>query len=401
MATPPLFLIPSSNPGGRSLGDPLFQPNPDRFRRVPVTNGRDFNFTSPPSFPASPSSDFYSIPARKYPASPLDVRPPEYSTPPKAIPVKPQPPPSQFAPRINVSDSFKTAPSVDILNRSYSVSSNINTIDKRISPDGPVKPTDFNGLYVNDVGFAQHFFKNLSTWAGGIPLQHFWVVQFDFNQTFLSRFQTWLNNADRSFDGIEWDDYELQKTVELLKANYQGQSLSNSPDNANLYTGCYFARNISIPGERVEVINPSIPSAGGMHFHNILNKRQAPTNVSISFMETNASFVDLFIRPWCILASQTGYIGREDNLKVNITATFFSKTESTNAKIDQTPGLPNRISTIQDYTGDLRAAPRKRFTFRGAMPLTVNTQEYTYTGESLIIRPVDFIYNGYKVDTYM
>ena len=252
-----------------------------------------------------------------------------------------------------------------------------------------------------DVSLVSKFFKNLGTWEGSIPLQHLWVVKFYFTNSFKTNFNSWFDKIISQGENLPWSQFDMGNINDIINDNsLQGENLASS----DIITGCYFARSVSLPGERTDMINPSIPGAGGLFFNNVLNKRQAPANLQVSFMETNASFVDLFIRPWSILSSYTGSVGRVDNLKVDVEAIFYSKNNIVNYNkpaANNARPIVFKKPIILDSHEEIQVVPRKRFYFKSVLPVSTNSQEYTQTGESLQIRPVDFMYDSYKVSTYM
>lgn len=244
----------------------------------------------------------------------------------------------------------------------------------------------------------------LSTWAGSIPLQHFWAVEIDFNTQFLTRFDAWASllaqntrtDSSYSLEEFPWEKFNSNIIKNLTVKDYQ----QNNLDGGAYSMGCFFARTVNIPGERIETSNASINQAGGMLFPRFISKRAALNNLQISFMETNASFVDAVIRPWSIINSYSGNIARNPSdtlqpLKTTVTATFYSKISNTTYISRATTGKQIGIATENTQT---RIVPRKKFIFNNAMPVSVNAQEHSYVGESLQSRAVDFLYTSYKID---
>jgi hypothetical protein len=431
--TPPSLIVfpPTTTKGGNvTRNEPLFQPNLGPFRATPV-NSNTNNFVPSTNIvplnigdpyknnkytPTAPTSNVTPIGA--------DIQDPPYSYngPPKVVPVY-----KNLKEYLNKNSAARVAPVVNNVNISTLpriAYPSVSTINKptEVRIEDIQKKEDPNATSVNkalqepnsNIGLVSKFFKNLSTWEGSIPLQHLWVVKFYFTNTFKTNFNSWFNNIISKGENLPWGQFDMGNINEIINNNaLQGEDLPNS----NIITGCYFARSVALPGERTDTLNPSIPGAGGLFFNNIINKRQAPSNLQVSFMETNASFVDLFLRPWSILSSYTGTVGRKDSLKVDVEAIFYSKNNIvkfnnysnsdgandviTVAKAPIYGSVPKYTRSITlDTHKDVDLVPRKRFYFKSVLPLNVNSQEYTQTGESLQIRPVDFIYESYKVSTY-
>lgn len=237
---------------------------------------------------------------------------------------------------------------------------------------------------------AAFFYSNLTDWATSIPMQHFWAVQFE-DLNFVESIRAWMSNA-KVFDEEQWDKFDTSVMYSLLTDKKQTGLISDAYS-----LGCFFARNVSIPGERTGTVNPNLgASSGGLLFPAIVDNRNNLQNLQISFMETNASFVDTIIRPWLIMMSYAGKVARStgDALyipPVNILATFYSKagfldTQSPNTHAKQSTSSPGPV-------------PRKCFRFKGVMPVSVSPQEHSQVGEALQIKPVDFVYTSYTIDT--
>ena len=174
-------------------------------------------------------------------------------------------------------------------------------------------------------GFVEDFFGKLSNWSGAIPLQSFWVIVI----TFPPGLQSKLNSFVTEYDHKPWNNtvggqgsYDQSVFYNLISSPWQ-EHVRN-----DYGYGCFFARSINIPGERVDTASISIVNQG-LQFPSIIKGRNSLTELGVSFMETNDSFIDIVLRPWTILGSYMGAVARppQDSIKGTIDAIFYGKTD--------------------------------------------------------------------------
>ena len=92
---------------------------------------------------------------------------------------------------------------------------------------------------------------------------------------------------------------------------------------------------------------------------------------SISFLETNVSFVDGFIRPWMALVGHKSL--KDPNLRIDMQFLCLEKW-----------GLKTPLNI------------RKSMVFRNAVPINVDAEEYNYSADKLIIRQTQFAFDNYE-----
>ena len=269
------------------------------------------------------------------------------------------------------------------------------------------------------VGFYEYFLDRLGDWAMGIPLQSFWVIIIDFPKSINNY---WLNKIqDGSIEPVKWDRFNKDAYGSLISKPYQNDASINSEFQGEYLYGCMFARSISIPGEKTELMSPAIPNTSGLIFPNITKNRSTFAELDISFIETNSSFVDNVIRPWNIIVSHAGLISRPaaENIKGTIRVIFYAKpqlaetdyiienipkstpfpdTDFLNIKGPRRP--PAGVLERREIKGikDKPLIHRKVFVFNDVAPTTVSSQEYTQSGDALLIRPVKFTYSSYSYE---
>lgn len=230
--------------------------------------------------------------------------------------------------------------------------------------------------------FGAHFLEVLSHWAGAIPLQSFWVVVV----TVPPGVRQWIEKfKDSSWDGIGWDGYDLSVYDHLLEPLF-----SEKNTQQGYVHGCFFARSINIPGEKMDMVSTST-SNGGLLFPSVGKSRTPQNNISMSFMETNASYVDTVIRPWSIITSYLGLVPRIDSIKGNVQAFFYTK--------NYTAKTSTKRSNAAYEASSVSPKKRKIFTFHDVVPTSISNEECAQRGgDALIERSVNFYFSNYTVE---
>lgn len=155
----------------------------------------------------------------------------------------------------------------------------------------------------------------------------------------------------------------------------------------NLTRSCLYAASVTVPAETTDTVSAmSIPGSGGIVSPLLLNNRVKPNNLEISFIENNASFADIIIRPWITACSRAGLVKimSENKLNSNIVVEFIQ------------PG----VRALNDSFEAIDKAPpkiRKRFVFKNCVPVSVNGQVYSYRDSGLVLRTVSFLYSSVVV----
>jgi hypothetical protein len=202
----------------------------------------------------------------------------------------------------------------------------------------------------------------LSKPASSLPKGGQWVVDFEN----LSSVKKAIIETGKRFPYKKWNVEASFNTV-----------------TAEDYTkrGCLFAQAVEIPGESV-VVNPE--GIQKNHFIRTATgdgKSDYATALRMVFLNTNVSFVENVIRPWVLTTARLGLIARPDGdqqYRQNISVYKL--------------GVVNSISP--PYIAEL-------YTFFGACPIEVTSEEYNYTPlTSPILREVTFTFHTYTLETY-
>jgi hypothetical protein len=211
----------------------------------------------------------------------------------------------------------------------------------------------------------------LSKPASALPKGAQWVLVFEgsFNSGTNARDYPEILPVQAILKGtrLEPRDWEIEQAINTtIVQDYQQTK------------GCLFAQAVQIPGENTQV-NPEGFQQNG-YIRTVTGAgRDAFTNLEITFLQTNVSFVDNVIRPWVIATAHLGMIARDglDNYRCNITVYRLGI---------QANSLPPYVAM--------------KYTFFGACPISVSSEEYNYTQTtSPINRESTFTYHYYTIET--
>jgi len=218
----------------------------------------------------------------------------------------------------------------------------------------------------SEVGTFVQFLSNPAT---QIPLDSNFLISFD-------PIPPALNSGTDLWKNLEYN-WNVAPTLNSLIGQTQKQTVFGN-------SVCLFAQAIDIPGEAVGTERASTPlggAAGGLIPGVVSTSRAAYNDLTISFLETNQSFIDFFIRPWITLVGHYGLIVRDSaspqNVKTDITVVHFDKNDN------QTNGGVRRV-----------------FTFYSCAPVNIGDSKYSYGKAEIRVEPVKFVYNNYKI-SYM
>jgi hypothetical protein len=146
---------------------------------------------------------------------------------------------------------------------------------------------------------------------------------------------------------------------------------------------CLYVQGISIPGEAVDSITvPALPGAGNIQFPAVIGNRSDRHTLTIAFMESNMSVVDLVIRPWVNICAKWGLVAI--NFRTNIIADFV--------KVGSAKMLEDG-STQKTHVPTIR----KTFKFYDCVPISVPEQSYSYSSAGLVKMNTTFQYQRYTV----
>ena len=207
-----------------------------------------------------------------------------------------------------------------------------------------------------------YFFDNvLSTPAGSLPKGAQWIVVFDGLQTIWPAIESSLK-----YERQEW----------RIKA---AADVASSPA-FQTNKGCVLCQAIGLPGEGL-VTNPGSELQFNSYVRPYVGQgREQFPILRMTFLETNASFVDNFLRPWTIASGTYGLIARTDPKEQYRCKMWCYK-----------------IGTIHPNRPPF---PLMKIEFQDICCVGVSEEEYSYqTVTQPILREAQFVYNSYSIDT--
>lgn len=215
-------------------------------------------------------------------------------------------------------------------------------------------------------GPIQYYLDFLSKWAGSVALSNQFLIYFN-----LDSVPAIQNSVSRYISNLDSSDWNVsQKTITSL--------LDKKYHNIDKRVGCVFARSVTIPSEAARVERTGLNY--GAHIAPIIvTGRNAPSNFECTFLETNASFVDLVIRPWIILTSHYGLVARNPLSRKQVKC--------------------NYVDIVQYAKSGISTAPfiRKLVRFNGVVPTNINQYSIAHTEDGLANRTVTFAFNNYSI----
>lgn len=223
---------------------------------------------------------------------------------------------------------------------------------------------------INTFGYAStydYYLALLGTWPTNLAMASQWFLQF----TSLGDVAPLANNFSNLLNNYEnnagWN-YDPNTANSLMSQTFQ-------------YTGnigCAWAREVDLPGETINATHEGL-QYGGYQAPATANTRAAYKNLSITMLETNASFIDLILRPWAISVGYNGLVARD-------------KSSPKYVKCGQ---LDVVMLAKTGYGSPM--APRKVYSFSNVAPISIPTESYSYMEDGLRTSPIDFIYDSYWV----
>jgi hypothetical protein len=220
----------------------------------------------------------------------------------------------------------------------------------------------------SEISPFSYYLELLGKWPTGIALASQWFVYFDFSSVnaLMYNLQNVLANNEI---GSEWN-YNTEATKYLLDGSLQYAT--------NNLMGCVFARQVTLPSETINASHQGL-EYGGFQAPATSNGREKYGKLGITMLETNASFLDLILRPWAIAVGYNGLVARpKDSVK-------YVKS--------------NRVDVVMlAKTGAYSPMGiRKIYRFYNVAPIMIPNEEYSYMEEGLRTSNVEFVYDKYAV----
>jgi len=205
----------------------------------------------------------------------------------------------------------------------------------------------------------QKFFHSLMATSNSLALSQLWLVGISVDD--MRAIDTQCEDKLKLYEGAthKWDIFNDSKLT-----------FSDRWFIGNTFY--MLAQTVRFPGDSLSVSHVGVNQSGALKGLIGENRNDLP-NVTIAFLETNQSVGDLFFRPWMIT--------------LGFKSLKYQK-------------LRKPVKLLS-YQKDGVSAPlklRKTITLEACAPITIDSEEYNYTGDKVIRREIEFVYNRYYID---
>ena len=217
----------------------------------------------------------------------------------------------------------------------------------------------------------EYYLNLLGNFATGVALPTLWFCTFhlDTVNCLKKDIQTQLNGYESALGDSGWN-IENGTVKYLIDSSLQYSS--------NSLIGCVFAKEVTLPPINVEAGNVGL-DYGGYMAPVTGDVRGKYTPLTITFLETVGSFLDLVIRPWLTLVGYNGFVAR-------------SKNSSKSVKCQQCD-----ICMLAKTGSGSNLEIRKIHRFYNLAPVSLTGETYNHNADGLILTPATFAYDGYMV----
>jgi hypothetical protein len=198
-----------------------------------------------------------------------------------------------------------------------------------------------------------------------LALSQLWLCGIDKN-----KLKSITDKLNKDINRYEEKSWEIDIGSVVLDSS-KWDSVTPSTTTGAVYL---LSRGVSFIGDGINTTRVGVSQIGA-HKGLISDGRNELSTVNITFLETNISFADGVLRPWSILV---GYRSLKDqSLRCDIELYALEKWE-----LKQ----PFKV--------------RKSLVLKNAVPVSIDTEEYNYTGDKLIERQVQFAFDRYEMRIY-
>lgn len=221
----------------------------------------------------------------------------------------------------------------------------------------------------------QYYNQILNAWPTTIALESQWYIYIDFSSVGVIRKN--FNNINK-YDNASGSDNNSTNYWNLPNQTIENLTSDKNQGQTDNLIGCVFARDVTVPSESVDASNRGL-DYGGYQAPAVASHRDKYSKLSISFNETNSSFLDFVIRPWIVSVGYFGLVARD-----------FSDDRSVKASLLDVLYLGKTGSKSPSII-------RKKFRFFNVAPIRIDSMTNQYSSEGLKYSKVDFVYDNYCV----
>ncbi|MDD4110026.1 MAG: hypothetical protein PHS54_00570 [Clostridia bacterium] len=199
-------------------------------------------------------------------------------------------------------------------------------------------------------------------WLCGINTDKFKVVQNQLNQIDMYEEGAW----NRGF--YQTSQFDINNAV-MHGENWTSVSPAAGAPGIYMWT-----RGVNFIGDGFNASRVGVSQSGAIKGL-VGDGRTDLSTSNITFLESNISFVDGILRPWSVLV---GYRSLKD-IRLRCDIEFFC---------------------LQKWSLNEPLHIRKSMLLKNAAPLNIDAEEYNYTGDKLIERQVQFVFDRYEMRVY-
>lgn len=216
----------------------------------------------------------------------------------------------------------------------------------------------------------EYYLELLGNWSTGVALPTLWFCTFDLGSVgCLGNLSSQISRYESSMGSNGWKiSNDTVRYLTSPKLNYASGNLM----------GCVFVKQVDIPSESINVNMGSL-GYGGYMTPATASERKQYNELKVTFLETNASFIDMVIRPWTILVGYNGLVARSRNSPKNVKASICDMVMLAKTGAYSPLGI------------------RKIYRFYNVAPYQVSGESYSHASDTLKTTGVSFAYDGYTV----
>lgn len=206
--------------------------------------------------------------------------------------------------------------------------------------------------------------------SDSLALSQLWVCTIDYDKLNIigAEMNTYLNVYEENTWNTAFSQGAVNNRV-LSNKNFSYVSTIKKSDPPAIYL---FAQGINFIADGISTSRAGLGQSGAIKGL-VMDSRLDLNAANITFLESNVSFVDGFLRPWSVLVSHRSL--KSGKLRCDIALHCLEKWEL---------NAPLKV--------------RKSMIFKNAIPISVDSEEYNYSGDKLIQRQVQFAFDRYELE---
>jgi hypothetical protein len=209
------------------------------------------------------------------------------------------------------------------------------------------------------------------------PYKYFWDVVLSKPASSLPKGAQWY--AEFAYEDIQ----QISKTIKEATAREgnawnldAGNALLTNEYQSHQMNGCVFCQAIRQPGESMDAGAEGNISSNGLIRSFVGRGRNSFEPLRMTFLDTNISFTDTFLRGWTLATAHYGMIARTDH-PYRATLTCYK---------------------LGYYSPETPVFVTSKITFNGVCCISVSPEELNYQQAAQPLREAQFVFNNYSID---